>query len=213
MISVILGIIIIVILAYIAYTRLPPPGVRQPPVAAYDNQFELFRDMEPETQTRENPWIGFLQEDTANLGTGPIGEFMGADSSSGSAWLYTINEPSVNESIAECNTFDSEFEKSKDPWSVMEAQRLQNLKNACRQAEERVALGTLARTYAYCNGCSCRDDTNIREASLSPGVVEPNYKETAFRTLSARDNLSVCSRIVDGVKYACDPTCCNPTCR
>lgn len=214
MISIILGIIIVVILTLIAYTRLPPLAVRrQPPVAAYDNQFELFRDMEPETQTRENPWIGFLQEDTSQLVTGPIGEFTGQDASSGSAWLYAINEPNINTSLAECNTFNKEFEKSKDPWSASEATRLQDLKNACRQAEERVALGTLARTYAYCNGCSCRDDTDIRVMNLTPGVVQPDYKEEEFKTLSTRDNMTVCSRIIDGVKYACDPTCCNPTCR
>lgn len=215
MFSIILGIIIVALLAYIVYDRFPPPFyTSSQPVAAYDNQFELFRDMEPETQTRENPWIGFLQEDTKNLGVGNIGEFIGNDSSSGTAWLYQINEPNIDETLVECTKFDDAFAASKDPWSFSEATRLMNLKNDCRKAEEAKAMGTLAKTYAYCNGCKCMDDTELRVSTPTPGVVPPpDMKERAFRSLEGRDNMYVCGRVIDGVKYACDPTCCNPTCR
>ncbi len=46
--------------------------------------------MEPADQTRENPWIGFIQEDVRKNRTGPIGDFIGADSPSGSAILYAV---------------------------------------------------------------------------------------------------------------------------
>jgi hypothetical protein len=170
--------------------------------------------MEPSTQTRENAWIGFLQEDPINLTTGPVGEFIGQDSSSGSAWLYNINEPNVNEDLEACAIFDREFASSSDPWSIPEAQRLTQLKNQCRQAEEQAALGTLAQTYAYCDGCSCMDDTDVRPAYSAPGLAPaPDTKEAAWGALRLRDNLTTCSRVIDGVKYACDPTCCVPTCR
>ena len=82
---------LVLALMYIAYTRFPPAPARiSPTVASYDNQFEIFRDMEPADQTRENPWVGFIQEDVKKNRTGPIGEFIGADSSSGSAILYTV---------------------------------------------------------------------------------------------------------------------------
>lgn len=78
-------------LLFMAYMRFPPAPARvSQPVAAYDNQYEVFRDMEPKTQTRENPWIGFLQEDVQKNRTGPIGNFVGTDSSSGSAPLYMV---------------------------------------------------------------------------------------------------------------------------
>ena len=46
--------------------------------------------MEPADQTRENPWLGFLQEDVRVKRTGPIGDFIGNDSNSGNAILYTV---------------------------------------------------------------------------------------------------------------------------
>lgn len=54
-----LAIIIVMFLLFMAYMRFPqaPARVSQP-VAAYDNQYDVFRDMEPKTQTRENPWLG-----------------------------------------------------------------------------------------------------------------------------------------------------------
>jgi hypothetical protein len=47
--------------------------------------------MEPQTQVRENPWIGFLQEDLSKGRTGPIGTFKGNDSKSGHVVAYMIN--------------------------------------------------------------------------------------------------------------------------
>lgn len=66
-----------------------PPRISQS-VNAYDNQYDVFRDMEPQSQVRENPWMGFLQEDLTKNRTGPIGNFVGNDSSSGSVPVYPI---------------------------------------------------------------------------------------------------------------------------
>lgn len=51
-------------------------------------QFTVFRDMEPEDQTRVNPWVGFLQEDVYANRTGPIGTFVGNDDYVKNAPLY-----------------------------------------------------------------------------------------------------------------------------
>jgi hypothetical protein len=76
---------------YFAYMRFPPAPARiSQSVPAYDNQFEVFRDMEPADQTRENPWLGFLQEDVRVKRTGPVGDFIGNDSTSGKAILYAV---------------------------------------------------------------------------------------------------------------------------
>jgi hypothetical protein len=84
-----LAFVIGVILAYLAYTHVPvAPAQISQTVPAYDNQFEVFRDMEPADQTRENSWVGFLQENVRAGRTGPIGDFIGENSSSGSAPLY-----------------------------------------------------------------------------------------------------------------------------
>jgi len=92
MIFKLIAVVVVLILLYMAYKRFPPaPAKISQTVAAYDNQFDVFRDMEPSDQTRENPWLGFLQEDVRVQRTGPIGEFIGADSSSGSAVLYMVN--------------------------------------------------------------------------------------------------------------------------
>jgi hypothetical protein len=86
-----LAILIVMFLLFMAYMRFPPAPARvSQPVAAYDNQYDVFRDMEPKTQTRENPWLGFLQEDVQKNRTGPIGNFTGTDSSSGRAPLYMV---------------------------------------------------------------------------------------------------------------------------
>ena len=91
MIFKLLGLVLILGLLWMAYTRFPPAPARiSRTVPAYDNQFEVFRDMEPADQTRENPWLGFIQEDVRKNRTGPIGEFTGADSPSGSAILYAV---------------------------------------------------------------------------------------------------------------------------
>jgi len=85
----VLALVLIAFLMYVAYVRFPPAPARiSQPVAAYDNQFEVFRDMEPADQTRENPWLGFLQEDVRKNRTGPIGNFVGYDDPSTKAPLY-----------------------------------------------------------------------------------------------------------------------------
>lgn len=66
-----------------------PPRISQP-VQAFDNQYDVFRDMEPSSQVRENPWVGFLQEDLTANRTGPIGDFVGNSSNSGNAVAYLI---------------------------------------------------------------------------------------------------------------------------
>jgi hypothetical protein len=58
---------------------------QQPP-----SQFTVFRDMEPATQTRVNPWTGFLQEDVYVNRTGPIGDFVGNDDFARKAPLYLV---------------------------------------------------------------------------------------------------------------------------
>jgi hypothetical protein len=90
MIFVLLGLAIVGFLLWLAYSRLrttsggaPSGGAPSP-----DSQYQVFRDMEPASQVRENPWVGFIQEDVSK--TGPIGNFEGNDSSSGRAVLYMI---------------------------------------------------------------------------------------------------------------------------
>jgi hypothetical protein len=86
-----IGVVVVLVLLYLAYIKFPPAPARiSQSVPAYDNQFEVFRDMEPSDQTRENAWVGFLQEDVRVNRTGPIGDFVGNDSSSGSAVLYAV---------------------------------------------------------------------------------------------------------------------------
>ena len=46
--------------------------------------------MEPADQTRENPWLGFLQEDVRKNRTGPIGNFTGYEDPSPNAPLYYV---------------------------------------------------------------------------------------------------------------------------
>jgi len=97
MIFILLAFVIGAVLVYLAYRLVPgPPAKISQTVPAYDNQFEVFRDMEPADQTRENSWVGFLQENVRAGRTGPIGDFIGEDSSSGSAPLFyfdSIPEP------------------------------------------------------------------------------------------------------------------------
>lgn len=93
MIFALIGILVVMGLLWFAYKRfdlLCPPAKISQPVQAFDNQFEVFRDMEPQTQVRENPWIGFLQEDLSKGRTGPIGTFRGNESNSGNVTAYMI---------------------------------------------------------------------------------------------------------------------------
>lgn len=52
----------------------------------YDANF--FKEVD--SQRREGAWVGFLQEDVYAKKTGPLGDFVGNDSSSGNAQLYFI---------------------------------------------------------------------------------------------------------------------------
>ena len=52
--------------------------------------------MEPNSQIRENPWVGFLQEDVHVGRTGPVGEFVGVESRSGRAVLYDLQGGDVD---------------------------------------------------------------------------------------------------------------------
>jgi hypothetical protein len=91
MIFKVIGIILVIGLIFVTVVRfVPAPAKISQPVSSYDNQFEVFRDMEPSSQTRENPWVGFLQEDMNKGRTGPIGDFVGNDSPSGNAKLYHL---------------------------------------------------------------------------------------------------------------------------
>jgi hypothetical protein len=99
MIFILLAFAIGVFLAWLAYKNIPAaPAQISQTVPAYDSQFEVFRDMEPNSQTLENSWVGFLQENVREGRTGPIGDFIGEDSSSGSAPLFffdSIQDPAV----------------------------------------------------------------------------------------------------------------------
>jgi hypothetical protein len=93
MIFTVIALLIVVGLVWFSYTRLDklcPPAQISRPVQAFDNQYEVFRDMEPQSQVRENAWVGFLQEDLSKGRTGPIGDFTGTDSKTGRATAYLI---------------------------------------------------------------------------------------------------------------------------
>lgn len=101
MIFTILGLAIVVWLAWFAYeTMTPAPARISQPVPAYDSQYDVFRDMEPNSQVRENPWVGFLQEDVTAGRTGPMGDFVGADSKTGSVTLYEFQGGDLDQSQA-----------------------------------------------------------------------------------------------------------------
>jgi hypothetical protein len=101
MIFTIIGLIISLWLLWLSYETLKKaPAKISKPVAAYDNQYEVMRDMEPNSQIRENPWVGFLQEDVHAGRTGDIGEFVGVESRSGRAALYDLQGGDVNQNQA-----------------------------------------------------------------------------------------------------------------
>lgn len=87
----ILALALVGFLIYIVYARFPsaPAPLNQTVDASY-SQFDLFRDLEPSSQTRENAWVGFLQEDLTKNRTGPIGSFVGFDDPSPNAPLYRL---------------------------------------------------------------------------------------------------------------------------
>lgn len=87
------GIVVILVLAWKTYKQLDKvciPRQTMAPNMAFDNQYDVFRDMEPSSQIRENPWVGFLQEDLSKNRTGPVGDFVGNTSSSGNVVAYMI---------------------------------------------------------------------------------------------------------------------------
>jgi hypothetical protein len=92
MIFKVIGVIIVISLIFVTVVQLVPliPSKIPQPAFFKDSQFEVFRDMEPSSQTRENPWVGFLQEDVHANRTGPVGNFEGNDSPSGNAKLYYL---------------------------------------------------------------------------------------------------------------------------
>jgi hypothetical protein len=98
MIFKILAVLVILYLIWKTSESTPHPRIAiSHPAGSYDNQGEvldnqmdIFRDMEPEDQTREGVWVGFLQEDVRANRTGPIGDFTGNDSRSGKANLYLV---------------------------------------------------------------------------------------------------------------------------
>lgn len=63
-------------LFYITWMRLSVSKMGSSSSTTY-SQFDVFRDMQPEDQTRVNPWAGFLQEDVYKDKYGPIGDFEG----------------------------------------------------------------------------------------------------------------------------------------
>ena len=142
MIFKIIGIVIILGLLWFAYTRFPPAPARiSQTVPAYDNQFEVFRDMEPADQTRENPWLGFLQEDVRQNRTGPIGDFIGNESPVPHAPLYTFETmgPTIDtNSIPSCKLLTQDL--SNIPPST-----IQTMQQNC---ENDVAKEATAITYA-----------------------------------------------------------------
>jgi hypothetical protein len=91
MIFAVVGVIIVMVLLYLAIVRfVPAPAQISQPETAYASQTEIFRDLEPSTQIRDNAWVGFLQEDVRQGRTGPIGDFKGNDSNSGKVRLYNF---------------------------------------------------------------------------------------------------------------------------
>lgn len=89
------GLGVIGLLIWLLYERLKPKSSSTTRVSSselkYDNQYDVFRDMEPISQTRENPWMGILQVDLTSNSSGTIGNFKGSDSQSGTAFMYEID--------------------------------------------------------------------------------------------------------------------------
>jgi hypothetical protein len=91
MIFAVLGVIIVMVLMYLAIVRLAPaPAQISQPDTAYDSQTEIFRDLQPSSQVRDNAWVGFLQEDVRTGRTGPIGDFKGNESSNVRMYVYSF---------------------------------------------------------------------------------------------------------------------------
>lgn len=74
--------------AYEVLPKLKTPEweTTEPRAPYYDAEFLK----ETDSQRREGAWVGYLQEDVWAKKTGPLGDFVGNDSSSGHAPLYFI---------------------------------------------------------------------------------------------------------------------------
>lgn len=88
MIFTLIALVTVAGLLWLAYSRLRTVQTGQSVIQTPDNQYQLFRDLEPSQQILENPWVGFIQEDVRS--TGPIGNFTGTNSKSGNAPLYMV---------------------------------------------------------------------------------------------------------------------------
>ena len=85
------AVVVIAFLGWMLYTGMLPSITSRPKADPTASAFTVFRDMEPEDQTRVNVWTGFLQEDVYQNRTGPIGDFVGNDDIVPRAPLYAIS--------------------------------------------------------------------------------------------------------------------------
>jgi hypothetical protein len=76
------------VIIYLSWKRIEPQIESRPEISTDISQFDVFRDMEPPSQTRVNQWTGFLQEDVYENRTGPIGDFEGNEDVTPNAPLY-----------------------------------------------------------------------------------------------------------------------------
>jgi len=79
MIFALIGILIVMVLIFLAVIKYLPVPVPQAVVSSSYSQLDVFRDMEPNLQIRENQWVGFLQEDVNQKQNGNLGDFEGND--------------------------------------------------------------------------------------------------------------------------------------
>lgn len=199
MIFKILAVLVILFLIWKTYERVPTPrvGISQPvhQGEVFDNQMDIFRDMEPADQTREGTWVGFLQEDVHANRTGPIGDFTGNDSRSGAASLYSFGEPTQNDDILSCNLFSKI--KSAGTENV---ELLEKLQTKCRDESYDAVKKSIKNVHDSCEGCSCMNDTVV------------SSDDPYFEMLKEIDNKFLCSKTIDGIRYACKEACCDPKC-
>ena len=200
MIFKILAVLVILYLIWKTYERVPYPRVSiSHPDGSYDNQGEvmdIFRDMEPADQTREGVWVGFLQEDVRVNRAGPVGDFTGNDSHSGNASLYSFGEPKQNDDILSCNLFEKIKSAGTENITLLE-----KLQTKCRSESYDAAKKSIKNVYDSCEECSCVND----------GAVSSD--DPYFEILQEIDNKLLCSKTINGIRYACKETCCDPKCK
>jgi len=73
---IVLAVISVIMISILIYAIIINflPVINQPKSSS---QFDVFRDMEPSSQTRENAWVGFLQDDVHRTSGGSYGDFTG----------------------------------------------------------------------------------------------------------------------------------------